>query len=531
MARSKEQIKLATGFRGIDLFSDPTQLDPLRWRRLQNMYPPRASAHILAKRLGSAKYNAAAISGATRIDNMIRAWKTDGTKKLVVAANKAGADELHVGNDIAGTFAQITGGSALPTNARWFFVNWPLLNKLYAFSGDGTIPIQISSDFATKSDMAAPAPNLPDARFGQFGAIFYSRLITARTPTNPNLYYMFDVASDTAITNATQFGRIAEPITAMGINNYATSAASLQAMLMLFGAHSTWYVAGDPTSTAPQEASHVIGCKSPKTFKNTEAGAMFLGVDRGGTRNVYLVNADPKLPQKVGIRVFPALQSIPETQLINATAEYHNGFYKLRFAAAGGATNTEEYWADLLPLVLGLPDAEVEWYGPMPNLALASLIVLDGPDDTGVYGGDATTGTVWKLEQTASYVDGALPIAGQLFSPEYTEGDPLREKIWGGVSFGIFKSADGQIQIDIVLNSGAARSSKQVAWTVSADEWDVAQWDVAQWAGGFFDEIFQSWDTRLVGHSMQIQVLHPTATDFQLRDIGRRYTVIPRTWG
>lgn len=531
MPRPGERVKIVTGLKGIDLFSDPSQIDAQRFRRLQNFYPPRTAAHILAKRLGSAKFNAAAITGATRIDNMVRAWKSDGTKKLIVAANKAGADELHVADDIAGTFAQITGGSALPTNKRWSFVNWPLLGKVYAFCGDGTVPIQISSDFATKSDMAAPAPNLPDARFGLFGTIFYTRLITARTPSNPNYYYLFDVASDTAITNASQFGRIYEPITAIGKNTYATSGSSLQEMLMIFGAHSTWYVAGDPTTTAPQEASHVMGCKSPKTFRNTPAGAMFLGSDRDGTNNVYMLNADPKLPQKVGIRIFPALQQIPSTQLINAAAEYHNGFYKIRFAAPGGATNTEEYWADLLPLVLGLPDAEVEWYGPMPNLALASLLVLDGPDDGGIYGGDNAAGTVWKLEQATSYVDGALPIAGQIFSPEWTEGDPLREKIWPGFSFGYLRAADGQLQVDIVVNAGQARYSKNFAWVVSGDQWDVAQWDVGQWAGGFFQEDFLDWDARIVGHSLQMQITHAQPTDFQIRDYGRRYVVIPRLGG
>ena len=41
------------GLKGIDLFSDATQIDPQRFRRLQNFYPPRSAAHILAKRLGS----------------------------------------------------------------------------------------------------------------------------------------------------------------------------------------------------------------------------------------------------------------------------------------------------------------------------------------------------------------------------------------------------------------------------------------------------------------------------------------------
>lgn len=527
MARAREHIKLTTGLKGVDLFSDPTQIDPQRFRRLQNFYPPRNAAHILAKRPGSAKFNATPISGATKIDNLVRAWKSDGTKKLIAAANKAGADELHNFNDITGAPTQITGGSALPSGKKWFFVNWPLLGKVYAFSGDGTVPTQISSDFATKIDMPVltGAGANQDARFGQFGLIFYQRLITLRTTSNPNLYYMLDAGSDSVMTSASQFGRISEPITACGTNAYATSGSSLLEMMLIFGAHSMWFVAGDPTSTSPQRVPMQIGCKSPKTFRNTPAGAMFLGSDR----MVYLLNADPKLPQKVGIRILPDTLAIPETQLINACAEYHNYFYKLRFAPSGGATNTIEYWADLLPLVLGLPDAEVEWYGPMVNLGLQSLVVEDGPDDAlPIFGGSASDGTVWALDQPTVYTDGAVTVVGQIWSPEYTEGDPLREKIWPGFTFGYLKNANGQLQVDAVTNAGAARYSKTFMWTVSGALWDAALWDVDSWGGGAFQEDALNWDQRIVGRSLQLQLTHAQATDYQLRDYGRKYVVIPR---
>ena len=95
MARQREHVMLVTGLKGVDRFADPTQIDPQRFQRLQNFYPPRTAARILAKRLGSTKYNAAAITGATKIDNMVRAWNAAGTKALIVAATKAGNDELH----------------------------------------------------------------------------------------------------------------------------------------------------------------------------------------------------------------------------------------------------------------------------------------------------------------------------------------------------------------------------------------------------------------------------------------------------
>lgn len=534
MSRTREHVKVVTGLKGVDLLSDPTQIEPQRFRRLENFYPPRTAAHLLAKRLGSVKYNAAAIAGATRVDNMVRAWKSDGTKKLIVAVNHAGNDELHYGDDTAGTFTKITGGTAPSSGRRWFFVNWPLLGKVYAFCGDGVTPIAISSDFTTKADMVVGgAGGLTDARFGQFGAVFYQRLITARTATKPSYYYMFDAAVDDTITNASQFGRIAEPITAIGVNAFATSGASLLEMLMLFGSHTMWYVPGDPTTVPPQRASGSIGCLSPKTFCNTPAGAMFLASDR----MVYLINADPKYPQKVGIRIFPETNAIPVGQLPHATAAYHNHFYKLRFAPPGGVTDTVEYWADLLPLVLGLPDAEVEWYGPMTNLALSSLVVEDGPDDaapTGspaalpILGGSSSDGTVWTLDQPTLYVDGGATIVGRLWSPEHTEGDPLREKIWAGFTFGYLKTANGRLQLDVLTNAGAAQFSKEFSWEVAAAEWDAAHWDVDSWFGAAFQEDVLNFDVRIVGRTMQERITHAMATDYQIRDYGRKYRVIPR---
>src|SRR5574340_1003213 len=120
----------------------------------------------------------------------------------------------------------------------------------------------------------------------------------------------------------------------------------------------------------------------------------------------------------------------------------------------------------------------------MTGLTLRAMCVEDGPDDAlPLVGGSDTTGTVYELDQASLYTDDGTTITGQIFSPEHTEGDPLRQKLWPGFTFGYLKNSNGQLQVDIVTDAGAARVSKTFSWTVAAALWDVAQWDVDSWGG------------------------------------------------
>ena len=528
MARN-ESVEVVQNLAGLDLLSDPTRMEPNRFRRLKNFAPPRDQLGALAKRLGSAKYNATAISSASAIDNMLRAWSSDGVKALLVAATLGANDQIHIGDDLAGTFTQVTGGSSLPAGAKWFFKNWPLLGKAYAASGDGTVPIQIiATPFTTKADMTIGA-GATDARYGQFLEVFFSRLVSAKTPTNPNYIYYFNVAVDDTI-GSTQFWRIAEPVTALAKNTYGSESNSLREQLVAWGSGSMWVVSADPSSGTIEEVAK-IGCLSPKTAVNTPFGLVFLGVEPGGLRNVFMIDADPHLPRRIGNLITPALQNIPAAQLINATATFHNGFYKLSVATGGGATNTEQYWADFMPMLLNRPGEEAvpEWYGPMMNLALKSFVVFDGPGDSGqLRGGDNTAGTVWKLNETATFNDGGTLIDGEIHTKSFNEGDPLRQKIWNGFTFGFLQEDTGVLSVLAVVDAGRTQVAKTLSWTASGSLWDSAVFDTDLWGGEAFTEDVVNLDTRLVGRILQLQLRHALETDFQLRDFGRKAKVLRR---
>jgi len=524
-----ESVEVVRNLAGLDLLSDASQMEPNRFRRLKNFYPPRGKLRTLAKRLGSAKYNATAIPSASAIDNMLRAWSSDGVKALLVAATLGANDEIHIGDDTAGTFAQVTGGSALPAGKRWFFKNWPLLGKAYAACGDGTVPIQIiATPFTTKADMTIGA-GATDARFGQFLEVFFSSLISARTPSNPNYIYYFNVALDDTI-GATQFWRIAEPVTALAKNTYGSESNSLREQLLAWGAGSMWVVSGDPASATIEEVGRV-GNLSPKATVSTPFGTIFLGVEPGGLRNVFMVDADPHLPRRIGNRIIPALAQIPAAQLKNATATFHDGFYKLSVASAGGATNTEQYWADFMPMLLNSPGEEAvpEWFGPMMNLALKSFVVFDGPEDAGeLRGGDNAAGTVWKLNEDDSYADGGTLIDGEAHTKEFDEGDPLREKVWNGFTFGFLQQDTGVLSLLAVVDGGRTQAAKTLTWESSGALWDSAEWDTDLWGGEAFTEAAVNLDTRLVGRNCQLQLRHALEADFQLRDFGRKARIIRR---
>lgn len=522
MPRINEAPKVVANFRGVYLLPDATQIEDNQFRKLQNTYPPRGSIRVLAKRPGSVKYNASALAGVARLDAGIRGWKMDGTSKLLVAANLGAGDKLYVGNDGAGTFAEITGGSAAGANLRWSLLNWPLLGKAYFAPGSGGTPIQVTADFATKADIN---PAIGDAQFGAFIITFHQRIVTARTPTNPNFIYALDAGVDNAWTGA-YFDRIDDPITALGKYTFGTTDSSLNEMLIAWGPHSMWYRTADFSSTTStiQQASRVIGCKSPKSIVNTPIGLMFLASDR----MVYLLRSDPREPEKVAQGIFPDLQNIPEAQLADACAVYHDGFYKLAFAPTGGTANTLQYWADLLPVMLGA-GTTVDWYGPHVGLSLLSFVLFDGPADAlDLYGLDDTAGTAWHTYQKNNFQDGTQTIVMDILTKEYTEGDPIRQKIWAGLDFGYLKTASGLLSIQAITDQGGGGASGVLSWTLSGAVWDGAIWDVDLWSGTSFQEDVLNFPNRVVGRTLQLELIHAQNADFPLRDFTRKVRVINR---
>lgn len=519
-----ESVVLTERLAGVDLFTEATQIADNRFRKLRNYYPPRGSLRILGKRLGSSTYNTSAVSGVNRFDNGIRAW-TAATRKLIVAGNRATADRLYVGDDGAGTLAEITGPTALPTSVNWYFRNWPLLGTVYAASGDGSVAIQISSDFATRTDMSVSA-GATDAQYGKFLEIFRQRLVTARTATNPQHIYYFDAGSDSVI-GATQFWRADQPVTALGKATFGTQANALREMLVVGTETQLYYVAGDVDATLEQ-VSGSIGCVSPKTLVNTPLGLLFLGADR----MVYLIRSVGP-PEKVGLRIYPDLLKIPSAQLVDACAVYHNGFYKLAFATTGGSTNTLQYWGDLLPVLAG--EDTIDWYGPHDGLAILAFVLLDGPaDGLLLYGCQDGAGTVWKLDQASLYQDGAETVVGEIHTKEFaevTEDAPenkLRQKIWNGFAFGYLKEATGSVGVSAVVDAGASTVSDTLSWSVSGALWNSAIWNTDLWGGSSFTEDVLNWTSRIVGRTVQLQLTHNVAADWKLRDFTRKVRVIPR---
>src|SRR3990167_4809097 len=156
------------------------EIKPSQWRRLYNMMYDYDGT--LISRTGTSKYNATAITGATSIDNMFRFYRS-GANTLVVSINHATNNKIYKGDDSAGTFAKITGGTGLTANLP---INFITAKDNTLLLSNGTQTIQSFTTGTTKADLVFSDNN----RKGKFLAIADERLHVAGDPNAPNTMYM-----------------------------------------------------------------------------------------------------------------------------------------------------------------------------------------------------------------------------------------------------------------------------------------------------------------------------------------------------
>ena len=127
-----------------------------------------------------------------------------------------------------------------------------------------------------------------------------------------------------------------------------------------------------------------VGCDAPLTMKWTPAGTIWLGADK----QVYILPFDSLTPIPIGQKITSAgnikedgLESIPSSQTKNASAVYHDGFYKLSVASTGATTNDRQWWLDIARLSRDKNKYWGPWYGPMKGMTFHGQTVLSGPGD------------------------------------------------------------------------------------------------------------------------------------------------------
>lgn len=358
----------------------------------------------MVKRRGQTLVTTTQVVDDLKILGLHRFYMADGTTKHTLAA--CGTTVKRFVSPATWTNVKTGLTTGLNTN----FTTWGALNKVYMCNGtdkmhswDGTTSAEIT---IADADAGGPIQALP----------YQDRLLTIIGG-----YLTWSASfSDTGASWVAASSAGVKPDTrlyGMCIHSASNEASSNDTKVLLAGANGMYLfygkdlrpIAGVDGEYSLYPISIPVGCVSPKTMCWTPMGTMWLGVDK----QVYLLPFNEVSPLPVGTKIqsnligTSGIESIPDTQMVNACAIYHNGYYKLSFPATNGAINTVQYWADVKR---GFKDDNGQfgpWYGPMIGQSISCFANMNGFGDAGnLLGGESTAyGYVYTLDDAGDYAD------------------------------------------------------------------------------------------------------------------------------
>jgi hypothetical protein len=175
------------------------------------------------------------------------------------------------------------------------------------------------------------------------------------------------------------------------------------------------------------------GCSQPKTMVSTPKGTIWLGNDKNvyflpydsaeavvvSDKNVYFLPYDSAEAVVVSDRIkskinnVNGLENINTSDMINASAVYHDGFYKLSFSDGTNTNNNIQFWLDVNRLFKDENELVGPWYGPMTGQFINIFFSDVGPSGgETLYGASATTsGQIYTLHNESVFADTGQPAA------------------------------------------------------------------------------------------------------------------------
>jgi hypothetical protein len=280
--------------------------------------------------------------------------------------------------DGGGTWAYTTGAgnwitvtSGLSVNPAWFSY-WSATGKLYRTNGLDVVRAWNGSTVTTVPALPPTTKlTIPYRDRLLFTDILNPGLIRWTTPS-----YV-----DTDITSTAQGIRLVggSHITALAPHTLAGTQEGINAMIFVATGSSCALLSGTNLNPGPDlntrldHISDTIGTYSPWTVVSTPVGTFFLGSDH----QVYLLPYGSSQLRPVGQMIREALKAVPLANLTNASACYHDGFYKLGIGASTGSG--DQFWLDVENLRQDENGHYTPWYGPMQHAI--GLTILAAPCD------------------------------------------------------------------------------------------------------------------------------------------------------
>ena len=371
----------------------------------------------LVKRGGQSLLTTTEVVASKKILGLHRFYKADGSTQLLAACDTT--VKYYVGPS---TWTNAVTG--LTTGLQTYMTTWGALNKVYICNGTDKMNSWTGSAAAqiTIAD-GVPTQALP----------YQDRLLTI---IGGNLTWSgsFD---DVGANWGTAVNIGVKPDTilfGMTYHSVTSSSAGYETKVLLAGANGMYLFAGTdlrwPSTTGDYTIYPLaipVGCNAPRTMVWTPFGTFWLGSDL----QVYMLPFGAVTPMPVGDKIrskligFGGLETVPNIQIKNACACYHDGFYKLSVAEDGQTTNGVQWWLDINRLTQDENGHAGPWYGPMLGQTISCFAMQNGGGDGGeCMAGEATAkGYVYQVGRNDVYgdvnpVDGtaaSIPVQWQSF--------------------------------------------------------------------------------------------------------------------
>lgn len=383
--------------KGVNLHNNIVELQPDECLLSQNLVWENG----MVKRKGQTFVTSTEVVASKKILGLHRFYMADGSTKYTLAACDTTVKKFVSPSTWTSIKTGLTAG--LNTN----FTTWGALNKIYTCNGTDKM---WSWDGTTATDITIadgiPVQALP----------YQDRLLTiiggylTWSPSFSDDGTKWVAASSAGVKPDTK-------LYGMCIHSASNEASSNDTKVLIAGANGMYLfygkdmrpIAGVDGDYSLYPISIPVGCTSPRTMCWTPMGTMWLGIDK----QVYLLPFNDVSPIPVGTKIqsnisgTKGIESIPDAQMINACAIYHDGYYKLSFASASGSTNTVQYWADVKR---GFKDEDGSfgpWYGPMVGQSISCFANMNGFGDAGnLLGGESTAkGYVYTLGDSGAVAD------------------------------------------------------------------------------------------------------------------------------
>jgi hypothetical protein len=129
---------------------------------------------------------------------------------------------------------------------------------------------------------------------------------------------------------------------------YQTSAEGAYTNLIIFKPTSTWLLTDLTSDASLQQISGNIGLAGRKAVVRTPMGVVFIGRDKRGFLNIYLLDRVSLTLHTIGHPLYETLQKIPKANYDDIVVSYdRNRLVRFAFTLTGDANiNMQEYWID-----------------------------------------------------------------------------------------------------------------------------------------------------------------------------------------